>query len=108
LPEGLTSAAPRAATTSRGLTVTGGSEVAQITLEGAYAISTFTVSSDDHGGTKVVDPSRSSGGSFAARLSPFVAAMATFGETTAASSVLDGETWRESVSVLATPLRASA
>ena len=42
--------------TSGVLTVADGSHVAKITLEGDYLASTFTVSSDGHGGTTVVDP----------------------------------------------------
>jgi hypothetical protein len=38
------------------LTVTDGTHPAKIKLSGNYSTSTFTVSSDGHGGTKVVDP----------------------------------------------------
>jgi hypothetical protein len=39
------------------LTVTDGTHTAKIKLSGNYTASTFTVSNDGHGGTKVVDPS---------------------------------------------------
>jgi len=38
------------------LTVTGGAQVAKINLTGDYLTSTFTLSSDGHGGTVVTDP----------------------------------------------------
>ncbi len=44
------------AKTSGVLTVTDGTHTAKITLAGDFSTSTFTTSSDGHGGTKVVDP----------------------------------------------------
>jgi hypothetical protein len=38
------------------LTVTDGTHTAKIALLGNYTASTFTLSDDGHGGTKVVDP----------------------------------------------------
>src|SRR4029077_1948201 len=38
------------------LTVSDGTHTAKITLLGDYSLSTFTPSSDGHGGTSVVDP----------------------------------------------------
>jgi hypothetical protein len=67
---GTTTASFSGTTTSGVLTVKDGSAVAQITLEGNFTRSTFTLSSDGHGGTKVVDPPAAT---------RFVAAMAGFG-----------------------------
>jgi fibronectin-binding autotransporter adhesin len=63
-------------TTSGILTVTDGTHTAKINLAGNYTASTFTVSSDGHGGTKVVDPA--AGPSRASPLA-FIAAAASFG-----------------------------
>jgi hypothetical protein len=57
---GTTTASYSGTTTSGVLTVADGSHVARITLEGNYTTSTFTLSSDGHGGTTVVDPTASS------------------------------------------------
>ncbi|HUO11923.1 MAG TPA: hypothetical protein VMU37_04120, partial [Caulobacteraceae bacterium] len=65
--------------TSGVLTVTDGSNTAQITLLGNYSTSKFVTSSDGHGGTKVVDPSAPAAASTAAPIHTFVAAMAAFG-----------------------------
>jgi hypothetical protein len=51
-------------------------DVAKIHLEGDYLDSTFTVSSDGHGGTKVVDPAAGQASATAA-VHAFVAAMAS-------------------------------
>ncbi|HEY2178005.1 MAG TPA: hypothetical protein VGH15_05435 [Caulobacteraceae bacterium] len=53
---GVTKATYSGTTTSGTLTVTDGTHTAHIKLLGDYLGSTFTVSSDTHGGTKVVDP----------------------------------------------------
>ena len=65
-------------TTSGVLTVTSGSEVAHITLEGNYTTSTFDLSSDGHEGTTLVDPAAVSAPT---GTSPLITAMAGFGVT---------------------------
>jgi hypothetical protein len=62
------------------LTITDGTHAAKIKLSGNYTTSTFTLSSDGHGGTIVVDPvtAPTSGPHHPSPLS-FVAAMAGFG-----------------------------
>jgi hypothetical protein len=55
------------------LTVADGASVARISLEGNYTESAFTLSSDGHGGTTVVDPTTT------ASVNRFVAAAAGFG-----------------------------
>ena len=62
-------------TTSGILTVTSGAEVANITLEGTYTTSPFTLSSDGSGGTTVVDPTAPAAGHIAP-IQPLIAAMA--------------------------------
>jgi hypothetical protein len=74
---GVTKASYSGTSTSGVLTVADGSHVAKITLEGDYLASTFTVSSDGHGGTTVVDPPAASIASASTRR--FVAAMASLG-----------------------------
>jgi hypothetical protein len=57
---GVSTKATYSGTTASGtLTVTDGTHVAKIKLAGDYTGSTFTLSSDGHGGTRVVDPARS-------------------------------------------------
>jgi hypothetical protein len=53
---GTTKASYSGTTASGTLTVTDGTHTAHIVLVGNYTVSTFTVSSDGHGGTSVVDP----------------------------------------------------
>jgi hypothetical protein len=53
---GVTKASYSGSTASGTLTITDGTHTAKIALIGDYIGSTFTVSSDSHGGTKVVDP----------------------------------------------------
>jgi hypothetical protein len=68
------------------LTVTDGTHTAHIHLAGNYSGSTFTTSSDGHGGTTVVDPT-----SHGAARQTFVAAMASFapkGPANAASAAV--------------------
>jgi len=78
--KGATKASYSGTTTSGVLTVTDGTHTAHITLEGNYVSSTFTVSSDGHGGTKVVDPSRSPAtGQLPASADVLIAAIATVG-----------------------------
>jgi hypothetical protein len=57
---GVTKASYSGTSASGTLTVTDGTHTAHIALTGNYTVSTFTVSSDGHGGTKVVDPSSGS------------------------------------------------
>jgi hypothetical protein len=59
------------------LTVTDGTHTAHITLIGNYSGSTFTTSSDQNGGTIVVDPPKRAAAAHASVL-PFIAAMASF------------------------------
>jgi hypothetical protein len=62
------------------LTVTDGTHTAKINLVGNYIKSTFTASSDGHGGTIVVDPKSKTHPALAsATPHPFVAAMAVLG-----------------------------
>jgi hypothetical protein len=63
--------------TSGTLTVTDGTHTARITLIGDYLGSTFTASSDGHGGTTVVDPAK--GGAMTPPPHQFIAAMAGMG-----------------------------
>jgi len=83
-----TTASYSGTTTSGVLTVADGSHVARITLEGNYTTSKFTLSSDGHGGTKVVDPP-------AVSAQRFIAAAAAFGESGSAAHE-PAETWRPS------------
>jgi hypothetical protein len=71
---GKTKASYSGSATSGVLNVTDGTHTAKIKLSGNYTTSSFTVSSDGHGGTKVVDPPAVAGPAHG-----FVAAMAAFG-----------------------------
>jgi hypothetical protein len=75
---GKTKASYSGTTSSGVLTVTDGTHTAKIKLSGDYTASTFKVSSDGHGGTKVVDPTLPEAATHA-----FVAAMAAFAPTSA-------------------------
>jgi hypothetical protein len=81
-------------TTSGTLSVTDGTHTAKITLEGNYTASTFKVSSDGHGGTKVVDPT--------APPHAFIAAMAGFGARGGTATSM-AEPWRNPAASLALP-----
>jgi hypothetical protein len=72
------------------LTVTDGAHTAHIKLVGNYTASTFKVSSDGHGGTTVVDPSKAAGPS----VHPFIAAAAGFGAIGASEVLRAPEAWR--------------
>ena len=61
------------------LSVTDGTHTAKIHLTGEYTTSTLTVSSDGHGGTTIVDPTRPAGAKPPTNLQPLVTAMAGFG-----------------------------
>ncbi len=64
------------------LTVTDGTHTAKITLAGNFSNSTFTTSSDGHGGTKVVDPPA---GASAAGVARFVAGVSSMGASGASA-----------------------
>jgi hypothetical protein len=80
--------------TSGILSVTDGTHTAKIVLVGNYETSTFTLSSDGHGGTKVVDPT--------APPHAFIAAMAGFGAPGGTASA-GAEPWRNPAASLAPP-----
>jgi hypothetical protein len=74
-------------TTASGvLTVTDGTHTARIHLIGDYTASTFTPSSDGHGGTSVVDPTAAAAGR-TPPMAPLVAAMAAFAPRGAAHAL---------------------
>jgi hypothetical protein len=74
---GTTTASFAGTATSGVLTVRySATDIAKITLDGDYLDSTFTASSDGHGGTKVVDPAAGQA-TAAAAVHAFVAAMAS-------------------------------
>ena len=89
----MTKASYSGTTTSGVLTVTSGSEVAKIHLLGNYLASAWTLSSDGHGGTKIVDPTKATSAAVAAPhpVAPapdrFVQAMAGFGAATGGPAV---------------------
>jgi len=78
------------------LTVTDGTHTAHITLEGNYTASTFTVSSDGHGGTKVVDPSKAPAGGVPPVTAPhlLVAAMAGVATGAHVATLQTPDHWR--------------
>jgi len=103
---GTTKATYSGTATSGTLTVTDGTHTAHITLEGNYTSSTFTVSSDGHGGTKVVDPSKAPvGGLPPASPQPLIAAMASLGGT--ASDHLSSPLSHLPAALLISPPRAA-
>jgi hypothetical protein len=76
-----TTKATYSGTTSGGvLTVTDGTHTSQIHLAGDFTTSTFTLASDGHGGTTVVDPPATG----AASAAPLASAMAAFAPAAAA------------------------
>jgi len=77
------------------LTVTDGTHIANINFMGDYTNSIFTVSSDGHGGTMVVDPTKTK------TAATFVAAMAAFGAGGTSSAA--AEPWRSAPTTLARP-----
>jgi hypothetical protein len=81
------------------LTVTDGTHTAHIHLAGNYAGSTFTASSDGHGGTTVVDPA-------AAAAQRFIAASASMAAPPA-SPWPAHEHWRATASMLTRPSSGS-
>ena len=86
-----------AGTTAAGiLTVTDGTHTAHIHFSGNYTSSAWTVSSDGHGGTRIVDPTKSAA-HLASPILPthgFIQAMAGMGAKTAASIGLTCDLWR--------------
>jgi len=80
------------------LTVTDGTHTAHIALRGDYTASTFTASSDGHGGTIVVDPTAP-----AAATHRFIAAAASFGAVGGGLMSPTHETWRAHPPTLAKP-----
>jgi hypothetical protein len=78
---GVTKATYSGAAASGTLTVTDGTHTARIKLTGNYTASTFTVASDGHGGTTVVDPAKAP-----AAAAPLAAAIAVFGPHAAAGA----------------------
>jgi hypothetical protein len=99
-------------TTSGLLTVTDGTHTAKITLIGDYTGSTFTASSDGHGGVSIVDPTNTQGASAPAAApasSPhrFIAAMAGLGGL-ASGAIHPGVSWSIHGPVLVKPRAMSA
>jgi len=84
------------------LTVTEGTHTAHIRLSGDYTASTFTASSDGHGGTIVVDPTT------AATAHRFVAAAAALGAGGGGLASVAHGAWRAHPPVLARPAVATA
>jgi len=72
---GTTKASYSGTTTSGVLTVADGSDVAKIKLDGDYTTSAFTLSSDGHGATTVVDPPKDAS---AVEVARFASAIAGF------------------------------
>jgi hypothetical protein len=108
---GTTKATYSGTTASGVLTVTDGTHTAKITLVGDYTGSTFTVSSDGHGGTKVVDPTVAVAppwriGPEPLFPHPLVAAMAGFGGASGASRALTSEAAPARLFALAVPATA--
>jgi hypothetical protein len=87
---GITQVTATETATSTKLTIASGAQTATITLLGDYEGSTFTASSDGHGGTTIVDPNPSP--SVAAQaLHAFTAAAAGFGVTPGAPAWISTE-----------------
>ena len=106
---GTTKATYSGTATSGTLTVTDGTHTAHITLEGNYTSSTFTVSSDGHGGTKVVDPTKApAGGQLPASPQSLIAAMAAASANDHGSIALTAEPWRAPAATLSGPRAAMA
>ncbi|HXV01269.1 MAG TPA: hypothetical protein VG166_12305 [Caulobacteraceae bacterium] len=98
IASGTASASYSGTTTAGVLTVTDGTHTAKIHLAGDYTASSFIVSSDGHGGTKVVDPVKS--GAAARRLIALGAAM---GAPAAGAETRSAEPWRERPPALLAP-----
>lgn len=76
---GVTTATFSGTSTGGVLTVTNGSQTANISLAGDYLASTFTVLTDGHGGTIVADPPAGRSNSITAPVHRLVAAAAAMG-----------------------------
>jgi hypothetical protein len=81
---GITIASFSGTTTSGTLTVTDGTHTAKIHLTGNYTAATWTLTSDGHGGTTVVDPTAPT--VHTRPMQPLVSAMAGFGGGAGATS----------------------
>jgi hypothetical protein len=98
-----TTTATFSGTTSGGiLTVTDGTHTAKINLTGDYTTSTFTTSSDGHGGTIVVDPPAAST-ALAPSPAAFISAMAGVGASSGAAELGASGASRSPSMILATP-----
>ena len=73
--------------TSGTLTVTDGAQVAKLTLQGSYVTGNFVMSSDNQGGTIIVDPPFGSTPAPSQRIGNFVQAMASFGTDSNPSAI---------------------
>jgi len=101
---GTTKATYSGTATSGTLTVTDGTHTAHITLEGNYTSSTFTVASDGHGGTKVVDPSKARPkGQLSASPHPLIALMAGLADGAHVDYGPTPQHWRAALATLAPP-----
>jgi len=102
---GTTKATYSGTSTAGTLTVTDGTHTAKIKLSGNYTTSIFTVASDGHGGTTVVDPTPPTSGHQInpAPLHAFAAAMAGFGATGGGPIEATSQTWRAAQPTLAKP-----
>jgi hypothetical protein len=85
------------------MTVTDGSHTAHIGLAGNFTASTFTTSSDGHGGAIVVDPASQGPAAIpeAVAVLPFITAMASFDIEGGGSHWLPTESGRSSQPLLA-------
>ena len=104
---GSTTATYSGTTASGVLTVSDGTHIAKIKLAGNYTASTFSVSSDGHGGTDVVDP-KATTHAIAASPHAFIAAMASLGATSDGSGAHAVAADHKLQPVLATPVLQSA
>jgi len=99
---GVTTATFSGTSTSGVLTVTNGTQTAEINLTGDYLASAFTTSSDGHGGTTVVDPTGR------AAIQHFIEAAARMAPATVASATPTGEARDAVAPILARPGAALA
>jgi hypothetical protein len=85
------------------LTVTDGTHTAKLKLAGAYAGTTFTVSSDGHGGTFIVDRTNPAAPHAGSRSLAFVSAMAGFGAGGGGPSSSTVQAWQGQSTTLVAP-----
>jgi autotransporter passenger strand-loop-strand repeat protein len=95
---GTTTVTAAESATATKLTITSGAQTATITLAGNYEGSSFTASSDGHGGTTIVDPTPTSVNSHA-----LVTAMASFTPAASATGSAFSAARASSLHILATP-----